>query len=172
MHFLRKLRHWHRWISVLITPAFAITLVTGLLLATRGFNTWLQPEYSKTKFALKTNFDQILKAARAVPEAQILDWKDVSQIDIRPDSGMIRVRSKHGMVELQINGETGSLVALGVRRVSWLTSLHEGAYFGPWVRYGLFFVSSIGVLFLLISGVVLAVFHYWQNYRRRRPAST
>jgi len=160
---LRLFRKWHRWVSIFIAIPFLIIVVTGLLLASRGFNTWVQPTYPTLKSELKVTFPQILEIVKTVPEANINSWKDISQIDIRPDTGNIRVRSKN-MWELQIDGATGAISNSAVRRVSWLTSIHEGAQFGPWVRYGIFFPSSLCVFFLLISGVAI----FFQPYINRR----
>lgn len=160
---LRLLRKWHKWVSIVIAIPFLIILSTGILLATRGFNTWVQPAYPPLKSKLSISFDQILEAARAVPEANIKEWKDVSQIDIRPDTGNIRVRSKN-MWELQIDGATGVVNNSAVRRVSWLVSIHEGAEFGKYVRYGVFFPSAVAVFFLLVSGVLI----FFQPYFNRR----
>lgn len=156
----RFFRKWHRWISVLIAVPFTVTLITGLIMATRGFNTWVQPEYPSFKGELALSFPQVLQIVQNVPEANVKSWKDVSQIDVRPANANIRVRSKHNMWEVQINGETGEITSSAPRRQSFLVSLHEGTYFGPWVRYGIFFPSSIGVLFLMISGVYLIYKHY------------
>lgn len=133
-------------------------------MASRGFNTWVQPNYPPLKSELKITFEQILETAKSIPEAKISTWKDVSQIDIRPDTGNIRVRSKN-LWEIQIDGATGAINNSGIRRVSWLTGLHEGAQFGPWVRYGIFLPSSIAVFFLLLSGV--AIFFQPLIHRRK-----
>jgi uncharacterized iron-regulated membrane protein len=162
---LRLLRKWHRWVSIVIAIPFLITVVTGILLASRGFNTWVQPQYPAVNSSLKISFDEVLAAAKTVPEAQISDWKDVSQIDIRPGSGNIRVRSKN-MIEIQIDGATGKIMGAKPRRVSMLVSLHEGAEFGPWIRYGIFFPSAICVFFLLLSGVAV----FFQPLIARRKA--
>ncbi|MBS1969491.1 MAG: PepSY domain-containing protein [Bdellovibrionales bacterium] len=162
---LRLLRKWHRWVSIVIAIPFLITVVTGILLASRGFNTWVQPQYPPVDSSLKINFDEILAAAKSVPEAQISDWKDISQIDIRPGTGNIRVRSKN-MLEIQIDGANGKIMGAKTRRVSWLVSLHEGAEFGPWIRYGIFFPSAICVFFLLLSGVAV----FFQPLIARRKA--
>ena len=152
---IRFLRKWHRWVSVVIAIPFLITLATGILLATRGFNSWVQPDYAAPKSSLAISFPQILEAARSIPEAKIQDWKDVSQIDIRPSVGNIRVRAKFTQYEIQIDGNTGKVTGTGIRRASFLTALHEGAYFGPVVRYGIFLPRALGVFFLLISGVYI-----------------
>ena len=158
------MRKYHRWVSIVIALPFLITLVTGITLATRGFNSWVQPEYPPAKSALSISFEQILEAARTVPEAQIQSWKDVSQIDIRPAVGNIRLRAKNTQWEIQIDGVTGQVTGKGIRRASFLTALHEGAYFGPVVRYGIFLPSAVGVFFLLVSGIIIFI----QPYLARR----
>lgn len=158
-------RKWHRWISIFVIVPFSITLVTGLIMATRGFNTWVQPSYPEFSAELKIDFNEILRISQSVPEAKIRTWSDVSQIDVRPAKGNIRVRSKYDDWELQINGQTGEIVTSAKRRHSFLVSLHEGAYFGPIVRYGIFFTSSIGMFFLLISGIVILIKHYRQKLK-------
>lgn len=164
---LRICRKLHRWISLLIAIPFIITLVTGILLATRGFNSWVQPSYPKLASSeLKVSFEQILQAAQSIPEAEITRWEDVSQIDIRPSSGTVRVRSK-SLWEVQIDGATGEVTAKGPRRFPLLIAVHEGAYFGPWVRYGIFLPSAVGVLFLLISGILI----FFQPYLRTKNRS-
>jgi uncharacterized iron-regulated membrane protein len=163
----RSFRKWHRWISVIIALPFVITITTGIILATRGFNSWVQPEYAPIKSSLNVSFDQILAAAKSVPEAKIEEWKDVSQIDIRPATGNIRLRAKFTQWEIQIDGTTGLVTGTGIRRASLLVSLHEGAYFGPVVRYGIFLPSAVGVFFLLVSGIVIFVQPYLNKRKKK-----
>lgn len=162
----RFFRNWHRWVSIFVAVPFTIIVVTGLLMTTRGYNTWIQPDYPEFKAELKLSFDEILKTVQAVPEADIQSWKDVSQIDIRPAAGNIRVRSKTSNWEIQINGETGEITSSAPRRQSMLVSIHEGAYFGPFVRYWIFLPSSIGVFFLLLSGIYLILKHYSSRFKK------
>lgn len=169
---LKTFRKWHRWISLLVALPFFVTLTTGLLLATRGFNTWVQPSYPPLHTTLKISFDQILHAAQSAPEAGIKSWDDISQIDIRPATGNIRVRAKTSQIEIQIDGETGKITGQGLRRVTWLMTLHEGAYFGSLIRYGLFLPSALGVLFLLISGLWIFFQPYIVQFRNRTKGST
>ncbi len=153
-------RKWHRRISILIAIPFVLTLVTGILMSTRGFNSWVQPKYPEFKANLVLGFEDILRISKSVKEAQIDSYADISQIEVRPAQGNIRVRSKRNQWEIQINGETGVITSSAPRRLSLLTSLHEGAFFGDLVRYFVFLPSAIGVLWLWFSGVFLLVKHY------------
>jgi uncharacterized iron-regulated membrane protein len=163
----RVFRKWHRIISLFIAVPFSITLISGLIMTTRSFNTWVQPDYPVFKAELKLSFADVLKISQGVSEAGIKNWNDVSQIDIRPATGNIRVRSKINYWEIQINGETGAITSSAPRRQSFLSSLHEGAYFGSFVRYGLFLPSALGILFLMVSGMYLAIKFYIPLLKKR-----
>ena len=135
-------------------------------MASRGFNPWVQPKYPTLNVQLKISFEDILRISKSVPGPQINSWDDVSQIDIRPKNGSIRVRTKIDQWEIFLNGETGEVVNVGKRRNSLLSSIHEGAYFGPIVRYGIFFPTALGLVFLLLSGAFLLIKTYTHLWRK------
>ena len=168
MRFWRK---WHRSISILITLPFAITLVTGIMLTARGYVSWLDPESAPTKGPISISFEQILAAAQSVPQAEIKTWADVSQIDVRPAAAKIRVRSKRNNWEIQIDPQSAKVLTAAERRVGFITALHEGAYFGPIIRYGVFAPAAVGVLFLLISGWFLILKPKFDSKKRQRQTS-
>ena len=95
-------------------------------------------------------------------------WSDVSQIDIRPKTGQIRLRSKYDHWEVQIDPGTAAVIGVGQRRVGWFTSLHQGALFGEGVRYGVFYSAAWALLLLLFSGLVIFFKPYWKKWRAMR----
>ena len=151
-------RFWHKWhrvISIFIALPFLLTITTGILLISRSFNPWVQPrDRIESRSELKISFAQILESAKTVPEAQVQSWQDISQIEARPANGSIHVRTKTQW-DIQVDGATGQVLTNGYHRLSLLTALHEGAYFGKIVHFGIFLPMALGVLFLLISGVVI-----------------
>ncbi|HEY8280673.1 MAG TPA: PepSY-associated TM helix domain-containing protein [Bdellovibrionota bacterium] len=162
-------RFWHRWVSLFIALPFLVILVTGILLATRAFNPLIQPVYPKAAGAPpQISFEQILQIAKSENGAGISSWADVDQVDVRPKNGEIRVRAKRDHWEVVIDGSTGKVLGVGQRRVPWLTSVHQGAFFGETVRYGIFLPAAVGVFFLLLSGLYL----FFLPYLRKRRRST
>jgi uncharacterized iron-regulated membrane protein len=163
-------RTLHRWLSILIALPFLVILLSGLLLASRSFLPWMDPGVVKPEARqLAATFPQILSSVKSAPEAGMQSWEDVSQIDIRPATGLIRVRAKKGHWEVQIDGKTGAVLRVGQRRVSWFTSLHQGALFGPYVRYGIFLPSSFALFFLFVSGLWLFAKPHWRRLRKPKP---
>ncbi|MNK99944.1 hypothetical protein D3C87_1203610 [compost metagenome] len=154
MKFWRK---YHRWISIFITIPFFLTLTTGILLLFRSKINWISPKFPPPSGELRIGFDEILKAAQGVPELEVKTWKDVGRIDVRPDKGSITVRSKKTDFEASIDGSDGKVLGVGERNSNLLVRLHEGTYFelGDIGRYGITLPMALGVMFLIISGVVI-----------------
>lgn len=161
------MRKWHRWVSIFIALPFLIIVSSGIILSTRGYNTWMQPDYQAKNTSLNISFPALLEAVKTVPQAGMQSWGDISQIDARPKTGQIRVRAKKDHWEVQVDGVSGAVTGFGQRRVAWFTSLHEGALFGEYVRYGIFFPSALGMFFLTLSGIWI----FLQPYARKRQST-
>lgn len=149
-----RMRTLHKWVSVLVAVPFFVVTVTGILALTKDWIPSVQPVYQRVaESEVRLTFPQILEAARRAPEAGVRDWSDVAALDIRPERGLVRVRSKHQHWELQLHPSTGDVLMSAPRRATWLLELHTGAAFGPNVKYGVFLPSAVGVLTLLITGL-------------------
>lgn len=158
-------RKYHRLISIVIAIPFLITITTGILLLFRGQVAWISPQFPEGSGELNISFDQILEAARTVPDLKVASWKDVSRITVRPDKGSITLRSKNSDLEIQIDGGSGDVIGEGVSRTPFIQSLHEGTIYGGNIgRFSVALPVALGVLLLLISGVVL----FFQPYLIKR----
>ena len=159
-------RTLHRWLTVLVALPFGVILLSGLLLQTRSFNTWLQTAPAPvTAGGLNLSFDMMLSRLREIPEAGVQSWNDVKQIDIRPDKGHIRVRSKKNFTEVQFS-PSGDVLQVAPRRTSWIISIHDGAYFGETMKWWVFIPASLALLVMYFTGLWLFV-KPWLN---RSPA--
>ena len=158
-------RKLHRWISMASALPLLIIFMTGALLAISPKVDFLQPSAPKQESGLELSFEQILAVARSVPEAKIQSWDDVNQIDVRPRTGVVRVRADNYW-EIQINARTGQILRAAPRWKSLVVAIHEGNWFAPWVRTGVFFPAGILAIVLWSSGVILAI--QWLRARRKR----
>jgi len=154
----------HRWGTVAAVLPFAIVIVTGLLLQVKKQWSWVQPPAARSGSpGLEIGFDRLLESARSVPDAGIESWEDVNRIDVRPGRGIAKVRSDTHW-EIQIDTATGEVLSSGYRRSDLIESLHDGSFFGTWVKYGVFFPSGLIVAGLLGTGIVL----WWMPHGARR----
>lgn len=145
----------HYWGSAVIIIPFLIVLVSGLFLQVKKEFTWIQPKTMKTKYRdLTLNFDQILKAAMSVEEAQIKSWKDVKLLDVRPGKGVTKIRGKNSW-EIQIHNETAEVLAVNFRRSDIIESIHDGSWFHDAAKLWIFLPAAIIMLIMSITGLYM-----------------
>lgn len=150
-------RTLHRWLTVFVALPFGVILLSGLLLQTRSFNTWLQTAPAPVQAApLTLSFETMLQRLQEIPESGISTWNDVKQIDIRPDKGHVRVRSKNNFMEVQFS-PSGEVLQVAPRRTSWLISIHDGAYFGELAKWWIFIPASLALLVMYFTGLWLFI---------------
>ena len=78
---------------------------SGILLQLKKQSNWIQPNIEITSSSKPVMLQSYLDAAISVKEANILSWDDIDRIDIRPDKGIAKIKSKNNW-EIQIDIET------------------------------------------------------------------
>lgn len=162
----RLARRWHRLGAILTALPFLVVIVTGLLLQMKKDWSWVQPPTQRGEAQVPTlAFEAVLDAVRQVPEAEVASWGDIDRLDVRPSKGMLKVRCRNG-IEVQLDSGSAAVLLVAERRSDWLESLHDGSWFHPWMKLGLFLPVALVVLFLWVSGIYL----WWlpHSIRRRR----
>lgn len=158
------MRAWHRRIALLTLIPFTVILATGVILQIKRWIPGIQPE-SKKSLALSSTpstlqtLPQLFTTAASVPEAEIGSWSDIHMIDIRPELGVARVRAQND-IEVQIDLHDGRILHSGKRLTGTLIEIHEGAFFGQWIRNGIFLPTAVLSLFFILSGVFLLKTYY------------
>jgi uncharacterized iron-regulated membrane protein len=167
-------RRLHRWGAIVTLAPLLLIILTGLALQLRKHWTWVQPaEHRGTGSVPVISFDDILAAARTATDAQIQTWDDIDRLDVRPGKGLIKVRAVNDY-EVQLDAQTGTVLHTAYRRSHFFEALHEGAFFGDFVQFGLFFPSGLILLALLATGGYLWFLPILakRNGRRRRARNT
>jgi uncharacterized iron-regulated membrane protein len=151
----RWIRKLHRWGALITLIPLFLVIITGLLLQVKKQVAWVQPVTHKgSGKALSLEWNRILEISRSVDEAGVSDWSDVSRIDIRPESGMIKVISANHW-ELQLDAASGAILSSTYRRSDWIEQLHDGSFFSEPVKLVVFLPSGIVLLGLWLTGVYL-----------------
>lgn len=162
--FSLQLRKLHKWMALVSALPLLLMLITGVLLSISPQVGFLQPKNAAASGSgLSIPFEKILIAARSVPEAQIVEWSDIAQIDSRPSAGLVRVRAKN-YFEIQIDGHTGAVLNSAPRWKTLLITLHDGAWFGNGIRYGIFVPTAFVTLALWLTGLLI----WWIPILQRR----
>lgn len=147
---LYKLHRWSAWFAAI--PSLII-IITGLVLSLRQTSAWIQPPIQKGTPGIPTlSLTKAFEIAQTIPDAQIHEWKDLKSVEIKPAQGVICMRSGNGF-EVQIDGSTGKILSTAPRRTTWIIALHEGSYFHPVIRWGIFFASALLLFVLSCTGI-------------------
>ncbi len=148
-------RKLHRWGAIVVAIPFLIVIATGLLLQLKKQVAWVQPPEQKgSEAAPMMTMEEMLAAARLVPEAGIQQWSDIDRIDVRPKKGLIKVIGLSRW-ELQLDASTGAVLQTAYRRSDLMESLHDGSWFHPLAKLWIFLPSGVIVFALWITGIYL-----------------
>lgn len=154
-HARRDSRKIHRIGAIIIAFPFLIVLVTGLLLQVKKDVSWIQPaSVEGTSTIPSISFDTILEVSKSIEEANIDSWEDIDRLDVRPDKGMVKVRSISHW-EIQIDTETAQVLQVQYRRSDIIEAMHDGSWFSDAAKYWIFLPTGFIVLILWISGIYM-----------------
>ena len=160
----------HRWGSIIIALPVLLVIVTGILLLLKKEVSWIQPStVNGSSKELALSFDQILEAAKSVPEAEINGWEDVDRLDVRPGKGMLKLQAVN-RYEIQIDAKTGEVLQSAYRRSDLIESLHDGSFFHDRAKLWIFLPSAVILLGLWVTGIYLFILPYQTRKKRRRKA--
>ena len=127
---------------------------SGILLQLKKQSNWIQPNIEITSSSKPVMLQSYLDAAISVKEANILSWDDIDRIDIRPNKGIAKIKSKNNW-EIQIDIETSEIYSSNFRRSDIIETIHDGSFFSEIVKYGWFLPSGILLLVLSLSGIYM-----------------
>ena len=153
-------RKIHLWGSIIAGIPIFIVIITGIFLQVRRQIDWIQPptQKTKTKYDVQITYDQIIENAKSAPEMGVSGWKDIYLLDLRPNKGIVKVRTNTRW-EAQMDLVTGKTIQVMKRHNDWITLLHEGVWATPYdveegidLRLSIFLLINIVFLFLFISG--------------------
>lgn len=160
-------RKLHRYGSIFFALPLLVVICTGILLQLKKESHWIQPPTANGMGGPPSIlFEQILAAARAVPEAGVESWDDVDRLDVRPDKGVVKVRGKAG-VEVQIDTATGEVLQVMRRRSDLIESIHDGSFFHDRIKLWIFLPTAVVLLGLWITGMWLWILPHWLVRRSR-----
>lgn len=147
----------------------------GLLLLVKKEFEWIQPAtvMSEHRGAMPTQtIAELFETAQSIPELEITHWRQLARVDFKPNKGVAKFVAPNQW-EAQVDVTTGELLQLAYRRSDFIERLHDGSYFGDWVKLYVFVPTGIIMLALWFSGGFL--FFYtrmkrWQKSRRRQAS--
>jgi len=161
-------RKVHRWSAIVTALPVLIVILSGVILQMKRQLDWVQPPTRNGAGKdLSLSFDQILKIATTVPEAEIKGWPDINRLDIRPGKGVVKVRAKNRW-EIQIDVTNGDILQVAVRRSDLIESIHDGSFFHEKLKIWVFLPSAIVLAAIWGTGIYLFLFPYMNRRNRKK----
>lgn len=172
--WLRTFRKIHRITGVTLVVFILIISSTGILLGWKKHSSGLilAKSHKGTSTDLKnwlpldslhTNACKILFDSVS-PELS----PELHRIDIRKESGMAKFVFKHHFTAIQLDGATGDLLHIEVRRSDFIEEMHDGSILD---RYFKTSNQQIKLIYTSMMGLALLLFGitgFWLWYGRKR----
>lgn len=169
MNWKKLTRKTHYWASLFIAIPSAIVIGSGLILQMKKQSSWVQPPTARGSAKTPTlTFDEILKVAATVKEAEIESWSDVDRLDVRPGKGVVKVRANNRW-EVQIDAKDAKVLHSQYRRSDLIESIHDGSFFHPLAKMWLFLPAGIALFIMWLTGIYLFLMPYLGRRKRGAP---
>lgn len=167
-HSLRRYRHWHRRIGLVIVALLLLSAVTGLLLSWKKQSEWLQPGTRKGAAASLSAWlplDTLAHVAVARLRDSVPDLGDytIDRMDVRPGKGVVKVRFERGYWEVQVDGATAEVKSVARRNADWIEHIHDGSIVSEGFKLLSMNVLGLGAVLMVGTGLWL-----WLGPRRFR----
>ena len=163
-------RKLHRWGALVVFLPVAIIFTSGVFLHLKKEWAWVQPTTTRgSSQELRLTWEQILDAAKAIPEAGVQSWEDVARLDVRPELGMLKVRCKNRW-EVQIDALTGTVLSSTYRRSDLIESIHDGSWFHERAKLWIWLPTAFILCGLWGTGTYLWLLPHLVKRRRKVKA--
>lgn len=158
---IRIFRKVHRTTGALLFVFFFLISVTGFLLGIKKHSGGvILPDTkigSTTQLTKFLPLDNLQNSASKYLSDYLKETKaiEIDRIDVRPDKGIVKFSFKSNFYEVQLDGATGNLLQIDLRRSDVVEKIHDGSI----VDYYLGFESGVFKLFYtIIMSLALMVF--------------
>ena len=161
-------RKLHRWGAIAIGLPLLSVVASGILLQVKKQVPWVQPKEHRTDVSTPAvDWDKMLAAAKAIPEAGVEGWHHIDRVDVRPGKGILKVVTLSRW-EAQIALATGEVLQVAYRRSDLIESLHDGSFYGDPVKLWIFLPSGLFLFGLWITGLYLWILPYLTKWKRAK----
>ena len=167
--FYRKL---HKWIAIPLLLFMMLIGGTGLLLGwKKHINLLPKTEKGKSKESADwIKIDSIQSVAKNYATQVLKVSNEIDRIDIRPQKGIAKIVFTEHFTELQIDCQTGEVLAVNTRKSDFIEKIHDASIldfvFGTsseQIKLTYTTLVSLGLILLSFSG-----FWLWYNPIRIR----
>jgi uncharacterized iron-regulated membrane protein len=148
---MKNWRKVHRYVALATLLPMMLIAITGVILQMRNQFEFIQPATIKNTLPADAKFLDLGTISKQ------FGHENIEQIILKPGKGSLVVRLLDGH-EVQLHPVTGEILKKAMRRTNFFIELHQGSFFGNIGQYGIFFLTGLGLCFLIVSGIVIYPF--------------
>lgn len=166
-NLVRFCLRYHYWLAVLVLFPWMLVTLSGLVLQLRYELPHVDPGLLQGVDTTPTlTYPRVVEIATTIPELQVQKFKDIWRIYTHPNSGVIAVRTRHG-VRVQLDATSGRVLTVEKYERDFWEDLHQGLIgrhklrsgspFGPLdadLRFVFFLPIHVLALLLWLTGVI------------------
>lgn len=176
---IRIFRKIHRTTGVFLFVFYFIIAITGFLLGIKKHSGGLILPKTQTGSSTKLVDFIALDSLQQIAQKEIAlflkesNTIEIDRIDIRPEKGMVKFTFQSNFYEVQLDGATGSLLQIDLRRSDIIEKIHDGSivdyYLG--IKSGVFKLIYTSILSMALLLFVITGFWLWYGPKRMRKGN-
>ncbi|MBB4079484.1 putative iron-regulated membrane protein [Lewinella aquimaris] len=167
---LRQTRRIHRWTGVTLFIFFFVIGITSVLLGWKKDVDYIMPPTSRGS---STELTEWLPTADLLSMAQVALTDSlgptydptIDRIDYRPDKGSLKFLFKDHYGEVQLDGTTGQVLSIGIRRADFIEQIHDGSIINDTVKLIYSTIMGLATIIFTLSG-----FWLWYGPKQMRKS--
>jgi uncharacterized iron-regulated membrane protein len=175
---IRVFRKIHRTTGVFLFAFYFLIAITGFLLGIKKHSGGLI--LPKTQNGTSTELVDFisLDSLQHIAQKEITNFLkesksvEIDRIDVRPEKGIVKFTFQSNFYEVQLDGATGALLQIDLRRSDIIEKIHDGSivdyYLG--IKSGVFKLIYTSILSIALLLFVITGFWLWYGPKRMRKA--
>lgn len=167
---LRGVRKIHRATGIALFALFLIVAFSGLLLGwKKNSNGYILPNSQKgvsTELADWMPLDT-LKTIALLTLKDSVDQElnpNLDRIDARPDKGILKFSFTEHYWEIQLDGATGAVLSIALRRSDFLEALHDGSILDRSLKLDGGYIKLIYTSVMAMALITFSLTGFWLWY--------
>lgn len=176
---IRIFRKIHRTTGVFLFVFYFIIAITGFLLGIKKHSGGLILPKTQTGSSTKLVDFIALDSLQQIAQKEIAlflkesNTIEIDRIDIRPEKGMVKFTFQSNFYEVQLDGATGSLLQIDLRRSDIIEKIHDGSIIDYYLGFesGFFKLIYTSILSMALLLFVITGFWLWYGPKRMRKGN-
>ncbi len=167
---IRIFRKIHRTTGVFLFIFYFIIAITGFLLGIKKHSGGIilpkTQSGSSTKLVDFISLDSLQNNAKKEIALFLKESKpsQIDRIDIRPEKGIVKFTFKSNFYEVQLDGATGALLQIDLRRSDVIEKIHDGSIIDYYLGFESGFFKLIYTTIMSLALVLFTITGFWLWY--------